>query len=115
MIAFIVRGSVAAGRVLVGVPSISAAPARTRPAAYLRGRRQTTRSHAPGRSRRARGAVPHETPARAGIFPAPTSWSSLSAGSPGGAHQHETQAQAVTNGSWSLATTASVCGPVLIA
>jgi CubicO group peptidase (beta-lactamase class C family) len=68
-----------------------------------------------GRSRRARDAVPHEAPARTGIGTGATSSSSVSGVSPGGAHQHEAQAHAVTNGAWSATTRGSVRGLRLIA
>src|SRR5215208_2286601 len=59
-------------------------------------------------------AVPHEAPARTGIGTAPTSWSGVSETSQG-AHQHEAQAQAVTNGAWSATTRGAVRGLRLIA
>src|SRR4051794_11951360 len=57
----------------------------------------------------------HEAPARTGILTASTSGSSACDVSPGGAHQHEAQAQAVTNGVWSATARGSVRGLRLIA
>src|SRR5688572_28056894 len=68
-----------------------------------------------GRPWRVRGAVGHEAPARTGIGTAPTSCSSVSEVSPGGAHQQEAQAQVVTNGAWSATPAGSVRGLRLIA
>src|SRR3954468_23400115 len=68
-----------------------------------------------GRSWRARDAVPHDASARTGIFTASTSWSSAGGVSPAGAHQHEAQAHAVTNGAWSATASGSVRGLRLIA
>src|SRR4051794_41744091 len=64
---------------------------------------------------RSRDVLPHETPARTGTFTAPTSWCSVSGGSPGGAHQHEAQAQAVAIVAFSATAGDSVAGLRLIA
>src|SRR3954447_5463824 len=80
---------------------------------YLLGRRPLAR----GRTSRRRGdaARAQEAPARIGMVTSPTWSSSVAAASPSGAHQHATQAHAVTNGVSSTTATGSVRGLVLIA
>src|SRR4051794_1667143 len=84
---------------------------RQRDRALLQPTEPTGRRCADGRP----GQAPQEAPARTGTGTAPTSWSPVSEVSPGGAHQHEAQAQAVRNGAWSATARGSVRGPVLIA